>query len=101
MPYVNVDPNTSVRYIKILGTHADLESQVKSRDNYTCYICQRRLPPMDLTVDHVVPQKKGGKTTEENLKCCCLKCNRMKAYFTYSEALVNVIRNELKEQGLL
>lgn len=74
---------------------------VTRRDNNTCYICQRKLTPKDITLDHVIPVCKGGDSSDMNLRCCCKLCNSLKGSFTYSEALVEVIRSELKERGIL
>lgn len=47
-----------------------------ARDNYTCQYCGTTAK--DLTVDHVVPKRHGGRTEWENLVCCCKKCNTRK-----------------------
>jgi len=51
---------------------------VLSRDRFQCVSCGRS-PAHDagceLHVDHVVPFSKGGKTTFENLRALCEKCN--------------------------
>lgn len=71
------------------------------RDNYTCYICHRILPEEKLTVDHVLPRVKGGTSIAANLKCCCKVCNVYKGEFTYSDKLVELIRRELRADGLI
>lgn len=48
------------------------------RDNGTCGICGRIVPPNDFTIDHVIPISKGGTYDYDNLQCCCRKCNRLK-----------------------
>ena len=40
----------------------------------------------NLTFDHVVPRKNGGKTTWENIVTCCRECNSRKGCKTSSEA---------------
>ncbi|MCC6484362.1 MAG: HNH endonuclease [Armatimonadetes bacterium] len=44
-----------------------------ARDNYTCQYCGAR--SHELTIDHVIPRRLGGRTDWENLVCCCRKCN--------------------------
>jgi len=48
---------------------------VFERDNYTCQICGAR---KHLTVDHIHPESKGGKTKMENLQTLCKRCNSKK-----------------------
>jgi 5-methylcytosine-specific restriction endonuclease McrA len=49
---------------------------IYARDNYKCQYCGS---PSDLTLDHVVPKRLGGKDTWENLVTCCKKCNSRKS----------------------
>lgn len=48
------------------------------RDSDTCQYCARRLPRSELSLDHVVPRCRGGRTTWENVVCACIDCNRRK-----------------------
>jgi hypothetical protein len=73
------------------------KQEILERDKNTCYICGRQLESKELTIDHVIPRSKGGDSTENNVKCCCLFCNRLKGSFSYSETLAELIRNELAE----
>jgi len=45
------------------------------RDNCKCQYCGTS---KDLTLDHVVPRSKGGKSTWTNLVTACKKCNSLK-----------------------
>lgn len=47
-----------------------------ARDNYTCQYCGHQ--SKELTLDHVIPKRHGGRSTWENLVCCCKKCNSKK-----------------------
>lgn len=54
------------------------------RDNHQCVYCgddNRR----SLTLDHVVPQSKGGPNTWDNLVTACKKCNGEKSDLTLEE----------------
>lgn len=46
------------------------------RDNRTCQYCGKF--GGKITVDHIVPQSKGGKSTWENCVACCDACNKRK-----------------------
>ena len=53
------------------------------RDRHTCQYCGRRT---ELTLDHVMPQSRGGPDTWENLVAACVTCNQRKANRTPDEA---------------
>jgi len=42
------------------------------RDNYTCQYCGTN---ENLSIDHVIPCSRGGKTNFENCVASCIKCN--------------------------
>lgn len=52
-----------------------LRWDVWERDDFTCTYCGLR---RDLTVDHVIPESRGGPTVLENLTTACWPCNRSK-----------------------
>lgn len=54
------------------------------RDGYQCGYCLTRAK--NLTIDHVVPKSKGGKTNFLNCVSACRKCNHIKANKTPEEA---------------
>jgi len=43
-----------------------------------CHYCGRPTSPKKLTMDHVVPISRGGKSTKGNLVPCCKACNSAK-----------------------
>jgi len=45
-----------------------------------CYYCRRHFPPSELSMDHVVPLIRGGKTTKGNVVTVCKECNSKKKY---------------------
>lgn len=51
---------------------------VHLRDMFTCQYCQLQLPQSKLTMDHVLPISKGGKTNWENIVSACNPCNGKK-----------------------
>jgi 5-methylcytosine-specific restriction endonuclease McrA len=60
-----------------------LRREVYERDTYACRYCGAR---KDLTLDHVVPESKGGEATAGNLVTCCKFCNSKKGTRTLDEA---------------
>jgi 5-methylcytosine-specific restriction protein A len=43
-----------------------------------CHYCGRPTPPKELTMDHIVPIARGGKSTKSNVVPCCKECNTAK-----------------------
>ncbi len=43
-----------------------------------CYYCGRTVPPKALTMDHIVPISRGGRSTKGNVVTACKKCNNAK-----------------------
>ncbi|MCO5165805.1 MAG: HNH endonuclease [Planctomycetes bacterium] len=56
------------------------------RDGYACQYCGRRRPLDELSIDHVLPRSRGGKTTWENCVLACVRCNTKKANKTLRES---------------
>lgn len=49
-----------------------------SRDRWRCQYCSTPLDKYNLTIDHIVPKSKGGKSDVENLLSACSRCNSIK-----------------------
>ncbi len=50
-----------------------------------CYYCRRRFPPGELSMDHIVPIIRGGRTTKGNVATVCRECNTKKKYLLLME----------------
>ncbi len=50
-----------------------------------CYYCQQKFSPKDLTMEHIVPLIRGGKTTKGNVAPVCKNCNNKKNYLFLME----------------
>ena len=57
---------------------------VYRRDNFECVYCGDN-NRKTLTLDHVIPQSKGGKDTWDNLVTACRRCNSEKSNLTLEE----------------
>jgi 5-methylcytosine-specific restriction endonuclease McrA len=71
-----------------------------NRDRFTCQYCGRSLPPADLTLDHVLPRCRGGKTTWENIVAACKPCNHRKNDRTPAEAHMRLLRSPFRPRYL-
>ncbi len=56
------------------------------RDQFVCQYCGKKENPADLTLDHILPQSRGGKSVWENLVTSCKRCNVKKGNRTPKEA---------------
>ncbi len=56
------------------------------RDGFRCQYCERLHPPHELSIDHVLPRSRGGKTSWENCVLACVRCNSRKANRTPRES---------------
>ena len=54
------------------------KQSIKEKWNHQCAYCGSK--DEELTIDHVVPQMKGGNDHITNVVCCCKSCNRSKAH---------------------
>lgn len=58
-----------------------------------CYYCGRQFPEKELTMDHIVPLIRGGKSAKNNIVPACKECNNKKKYllpFEWSRYLENL-----------
>jgi len=44
----------------------------------TCWYCGRKVGFKGLTMDHIIPLSRGGRSTRDNLVPCCKTCNTKK-----------------------
>ncbi|MEW5734749.1 MAG: HNH endonuclease signature motif containing protein [Thermodesulfobacteriota bacterium] len=58
-----------------------------------CHYCGQVFAPGDLTMDHVVPLSRGGKSVKENLMPSCKECNTRKKL----DLLMEMAKNEENE----
>ncbi len=57
-----------------------------------CYYCHKKFAPDELTMDHIVPLSRGGKSTKGNVVTCCKICNNEKKYLTPVDMILSKIK---------
>jgi 5-methylcytosine-specific restriction endonuclease McrA len=67
--------------------------RIFARDRYRCQYCGRRGTAFDLTLDHILPRSRGGRTVAENLVTACQACNNRKGDRTPEEARMPLLTN--------
>lgn len=45
-----------------------------------CQYCGETFDPAELTMDHILPIIRGGKSSRSNIVPCCKECNSRKKY---------------------
>ena len=59
-----------------------------------CHYCGRTVGAGNLTMDHVVPVARGGKSVRSNCVPCCKDCNNEKKAYTPAEQILNRLFGE-------
>lgn len=54
-----------------------------------CHYCHRHVGTENLTLDHVVPVARGGRSTRGNCVPCCMDCNAKKKAYTPAEQILS------------
>ena len=67
-------------------TEPDKRRSLFERDKWTCQYCGEIVSSDNATLDHYIPQSKGGNHSKENLRTCCLVCNSIKSGKSFEEA---------------
>lgn len=106
-PFVRTS-NSEIRVpeVIVLNTAAPLKKRVMQfsrrnlmrRDKGICQFCGVKPEPSEVTIDHLVPRKKSGKSTWLNCVISCKSCNTRKADRTLQEAKMHLRdRPEMRE----
>jgi 5-methylcytosine-specific restriction endonuclease McrA len=59
-----------------------------------CHYCGKEFNPTDLTMDHILPVARGGKSTKGNCVPCCKACNNEKKHLTPAEQIMRELEEE-------
>ena len=91
------------RIIRLLGYDKLPRQDVKfnrrniyARDSSRCQYCGKRMPTTELSLDHVIPRSQGGRSTWDNVVCCCVKCNVRKGGKTPDQARMRLVAKPIK-----
>lgn len=52
----------------------------RKRSTGVCHYCGKTFAPSELTMDHLVPLVRGGRSTKGNLVPACKECNNAKKH---------------------
>ena len=52
----------------------------RKKSSGLCHFCGGRFAPSELTMEHIVPLMRGGKSVRQNIVPACRKCNQEKRH---------------------
>ncbi|MEC4679227.1 MAG: HNH endonuclease [Nitrospirota bacterium] len=95
-PYfeINPDPETAKRIRKEREKSRELKRTPWWKNQLhkgTCHYCSQQFPPGQLSMDHIVPLARGGKSTKGNIVPSCVECNRKKNLETPAETALRML----------
>lgn len=64
---------------------------ILARDGNRCQYCGKKFPASKLSIDHIIPKSRGGKTNWSNVITACNPCNTKKGGHLPSEAGMRLI----------
>ena len=82
-----------ISYVSYTKRHVHL------RDNYTCQYCGEKCGKGNTTIDHIVPESKGGQDTWENTVTACKSCNYEKDDRPLAQSGMKLLKVPTKPKG--
>lgn len=64
-----------------------------------CHYCEQKFKPAELTMDHVIPVARGGKSSKKNCVPCCKACNTKKGAKTTAEIALEELARQSKGEN--
>ncbi len=64
--------------------------EIFRRDHYTCQYCGKQTN--ELTIDHVIPRRLGGRTSWANVVSACARCNHLKGGMTPQQSKMHPMK---------
>ncbi len=59
-----------------------------------CYHCEQKFSPSELTMDHLIPIVRGGKSDKKNCVPSCKECNSKKGHKTRADLAIEELKKE-------
>jgi len=62
-----------------------------------CYHCEQKFKPAELTMDHLIPIVRGGKSDKKNCVPSCKDCNSKKGHKTRADLAIEELKKNNDE----
>ena len=95
VPWILRLNNSSPKGRRLQGPRFSRQN-VYLRDGYRCQYCNWTGPLSNLTLDHLIPSAKGGKTTWDNIVTACKNCNLRKGMRTPEEVGMRLAQHPVR-----
>lgn len=79
------------QHVKRRRLPAFTRANIYLRDKSCCGYCGHKFATVDLTLDHVIPQSRGGRRSWQNIITACQPCNGRKDNRTPEEAHMPIL----------
>lgn len=66
------------------------------RDDFSCQYTGKKLSPKEATIDHIIPESRGGKMSWDNVVIASLEANAKKADRTPQEARMRLLKTPVQ-----
>lgn len=63
-----------------------------------CYHCKQKFASSDLTMDHLIPISRGGKSSKNNCVPSCKECNSKKGYKTNFDLALEALKGSSEDK---
>lgn len=64
----------------------------------TCYHCENKFKAEELTMDHLIPIVRGGKSDKKNCVPSCKECNTKKGHKTRAEMAMESLPDDASDE---
>lgn len=90
---------SSIRLKETKAQRAEKKRKIIEDAGRICYICGMYIPEdEDATIDHMIPKSKDRihTETEDNMKCCCYRCNNDKGNMKLVDYVMHIADHRLE-----
>lgn len=76
--FIDRDRQKRVYGSGFLSSRKHIKARLMERDGCMCNACQKLMPLIELTIDHIIQRSRGGSNNMWNLQLLCVPCHKIK-----------------------